>query len=176
MKTFRTTAFIAASVFATAAWAQSSDQPLNLKLPANVPAASASTAAPATAATPTDASRASGANRGTAAAPANATAQANAQSGSHASDPPGTYYGDTSGALGDTQAAVSAEPAQTCDDATYNQAQVHGEVGMGVVSGSHMSGSYTGGAVTLSQAFGSCEHPTGGMSITVGGTQGHFGR
>lgn len=173
MKTFRTTALIAASVFATAAWAQSTDQPLNLKLPANVPAASASASAPATATTPTDASRAT---HGTTAAPANGTAQANAPSGTHASDPPGTYYGDTSGALGDTQAAVSTAPAQTCDDATYNQPQMHGEVGMGVMSGNHVSGSYTGGAVTLSQAFGSCEHPTGGVSITVGGTQGHYGR
>ena len=105
-----------------------------------------------------------------------ANAQAGAQTASYTKDPPGTYYGDTSGALGDTQAAVSAEPTVTCDDATYNQPQVHGSVTTGVVAGNHVSGSYTGGGVTLSQAFGSCEHPTGGMSISVGGTQGHFGR
>ena len=90
-------------------------------------------------------------------------------------DPPGTYYGDTSGALGDTQAAPS-QPVVTCDDATYNQPQVHGSVTTGVVSGNHFSGGYTGGGVTVSQAFGSCEHPSGGMSISVGGTQGHYGR
>jgi hypothetical protein len=53
---------------------------------------------------------------------------------------------------------------------------VHGSVTTGVVSGNHFSGGYTGGGVTISQAFGSCEHPSGGMSISVGGTQGHFGR
>lgn len=178
MKIVRTTVFVAASLLAAAAWAQSSDQPLNLKLPANLPASSSTAAAPAAsgnANSPTDASRAVG-NNGRPSAPANAQANAGSQNGAYTKDPPGTYYGDTSGALGDTQAAASAAPAVTCDDATYNQPQVHGEVGMGVMSGSHMSGSYTGGAVTLSQAFGSCEHPTGGMSISVGGTQGHFGR
>ena len=92
-----------------------------------------------------------------------------------ASTAPGVYYGDTSGT---TDAAIAANepPADTCDDATYNQPQVHGAVSTGVVAGNHFSGSYTGGAVTLSQAFGSCEHPTGGVSISVGGTQGHFGR
>ena len=49
-------------------------------------------------------------------------------------------------------------------------------IGTGVVSASHGgSGSYQAGAVSLSQAFGSCEHPTGGVSISVGGGTGHFG-
>ena len=173
MKIVRTIAFVAASVFAAAAWAQNSDQQLNLKLPTNLPASSASTAAPANAAVPTDASRAVAGN--TRPSPP-AGAPANGQNGAYGKDPPGTYYGDTSGSLGDTQAAASAPPAVTCDDATYNQPQVHGEVTTGVVAGNHFSGNYTGGGVTLSQAFGSCEHPTGGVSISVGGTQGHFGR
>jgi hypothetical protein len=174
MKIVRTTAFVAASLLAATAWAQNSEQPLNLKLPANLPASSASTAAANTSA-PTDASKAVAANGG-ANAPANATAQPNAKAGSgYTKDPPGTYYGDTSGALGDTQAAVSAQPAVTCDDATYNQPQVHGAVTTGVVAGKHFSGSYGGAGVTVSQAFGSCEHPTGGMSISVSGSQGHFG-
>lgn len=174
MKTASITAFVAASLLAaTAAWAQNSEQPLNLKLPANLPASSANTAATNTAA-PTDASKAVTGNA--APAPANATAQANAGSGGYTKDPPGTYYGDTSGALGDTQAATSAQPAVTCDDATYNQPQVHGAVTTGVVAGNHFSGSYGGAGVTMSQAFGSCEHPSGGMSISVSGTQGHFGR
>jgi hypothetical protein len=175
MKIVRSTAFVAATLMAATAWAQSSDQPLNLKLPNNLPASSTSAAAPATAnvAAPTDASRAAAANGRPAPQP---SAQAGAPNASHTQDPPGTYYGDTSGALGDTQAAASAEPAITCDDATYNQPQVHGSVTTGVVAGNHFSGNYTGGGVTLSQAFGSCEHPTGGMSISVGGTQGHFGR
>jgi hypothetical protein len=179
MKIIRTTAFVATCLLTAAAWAQSSDQQLNLKLPANVPAASASSAAPAS----TDGSAkgttpsTTAANGSTpAAASGNASTQANAQSGGYAKDPPGTYYGDTSGAVGDTQAAPSQSPTVTCDDATYNQPQVHGAVTTGVVSGNHFSGGYTGGGVTLSQAFGSCEHPTGGMSISVGGTTGHYGR
>jgi hypothetical protein len=174
MKTASITAFVAASLLAATAWAQRSDQPLNLKLPANLPASSASAAATSTAA-PTDAAKAAAGGNATP-APANATAQANAGSGAYSKDPPGTYYGDTSGALGDTQAAASAQPAATCDDATYNQPQVHGAITTGVMAGNHFSGSYGGAGVTLSQAFGSCEHPTGGMSISVSGSQGHFGR
>lgn len=172
MKIARLTAFITASLLATMACAQSADQPLNLKLPSNLPASSASAAPPAAPATTV----ANSTGRQAPAANAQANAQAGAQNGSYSKDPPGTYYGDTSGAMGDSQAAVGAAPAVTCDDATYNQPQVHGEVSTGVVAGNHFSGSYTGGAVTLSQAFGSCEHPTGGMSISVGGSQGHFGR
>lgn len=176
MKTASITAFVAASLLAaTAAWAQNSEQPLNLKLPANLPASTASTTATNTA-TPTDASKAAAGNAAPAPAQANANAQAAAQNGAYTKDPPGTYYGDTTGALGDTQAATSAQPAVTCDDATYNQPQVHGAVTTGVVAGNHFSGSYGGAGVTMSQAFGSCEHPTGGMSISVSGTQGHFGR
>lgn len=171
MKIVRTTVFATASLLAATAWAQNADQSLNLKLPANLPAASASAAPPPPPATTVANSS------GQAAKPnGNATAQAASQNGSYTKDPPGTYYGDTSGAMGDTQAAVGAAPAVTCDDATYNQPQVHGSVTTGVVAGNHFSGNYTGGGVTLSQAFGSCEHPTGGMSISVGGTQGHFGR
>ena len=171
MKIVRLTAFATASLLAASAWAQN-DQPLNLKLPANLPAASTSAAAPATPSTTV----ANSSGRPAPAANTQANAQAGTQTASYTKDPPGTYYGDTSGALGDTQATVSAEPTVTCDDATYNQPQVHGSVTTGVVAGNHVSGSYTGGGVTLSQAFGSCEHPTGGMSISVGGTQGHFGR
>jgi hypothetical protein len=165
MKIARTTVFLAASLLTAAAWAQSAPPPLNLKLPANVPAASTSSATPATA------------NIDTKSAPGtanNAATQANAANGSYANDPPGAYYGDTSGKPGRTGAA-HGQPVVTCDDATYNQPQVHGAVGVGVESGKHMSGTYSGGSVTLSQAFGSCEHPTGGMNISVGGTQGHYG-
>lgn len=166
MKTIRTTILLAACLLCGAAWAQSTGQPLNLKLPANVPAASSSSAA---APAPTDASKA------VSAPAAAATTLANAANSGYAKDPPGTYYGDTSGALGDTQAVVGQPAAVACDDATYNQPQVHGAVTTGVVAGNHFSGSYGGAGVTLSQAFGSCEHPTGGMSISVQGTQGHFG-
>jgi hypothetical protein len=168
MKIIRITSLIAACLLTTPVWAQDSGQSLNLKLPANVPAASASSAAPASTDTKPASTTAS-------ASQPNPGAPAGAVPANGSKDPPGTYYGDTSGALGDTQAAPS-QPVVTCDDATYNQPQVHGSVTTGVVSGSHFSGGYTGGGVTVSQAFGSCEHPSGGMSISVGGTQGHYGR
>ncbi|MBU6247304.1 MAG: hypothetical protein KGN77_06070 [Xanthomonadaceae bacterium] len=89
-----------------------------------------------------------------------------------ASTAPGVYYGDTSGT---TDAGIAANaPADACDDATYNQPQVHGSVGMGVVAGNHLSGNYQTGTVSIHKAFGSCDHPTGGMSISIGAGKGHF--
>lgn len=83
---------------------------------------------------------------------------------------PGVYYGDTSGrTAADEEVAID-----DCDDATYNQAQVHGSVGMGVMSGSHVDGNYQHGTVSLSKAFGSCDHPTGGVSLSIGAGSGHF--
>ena len=84
-----------------------------------------------------------------AAAPANPASQ------------PGVYYGDTSGRPPRRQLV-------TCDDATYNQAQVHGSVGAGVVAGDHVSGNYRYGTANLSKAFGSCEHRTGSIHLSVG--------
>ncbi|HEU4670627.1 MAG TPA: hypothetical protein VFR91_07950 [Dyella sp.] len=85
---------------------------------------------------------------------------------------PGVYYGDTSGT---TDAGLAANaPADTCDDATYNQPQMHGSVGMGVVGGNHVSGNYQTGTVSIHKAFGDCDHPTGGVSISIGASKGHF--
>ena len=166
MKIIRYTGLIAACLLTTAAWAQSAGQPLNLKLPAGVSAASASTAPPAAADAKTT-SNAAGSSQPASAAPANTTPAA------YSKDPPGTFYGDTSSGLGDSG---SGRNVVTCDDATYNQPQIHGAVSTGVVSSNHGSGNWQSGGVTLSQATGSCEHPTGGVSISVGGTTGHFGR
>ena len=125
--------FFAAFAFclSTAAAAQSTDKPLNLKLPpSDIPTASAT-------------------------APASASTSANANAAVHAKDPPGTYYGNHSGRM-----AVAA-PASV--------------VSPGEVGGSHIrGGSYQGGGVTLSQAFGSCDHPTGGVSISVQGVNSNF--
>jgi hypothetical protein len=83
---------------------------------------------------------------------------------------PGVYYGDTSG-----RTAADDQPAtHACDDATFNKPQVHGSVGMGVMSGRHVDGSYQQGTVNLSKAFGSCDHPTGGVSLSIGTGSGHF--
>jgi len=85
-----------------------------------------------------------------------------------ASSTPGMYYGDTSGQVAD------ADTTKPCDDASYSQPQVHGSVGMGVMGGSHLSGNYQTGSVTVSRQLGDCDHPKGsvGLSISVG--QGRF--
>ncbi|MBQ4856194.1 hypothetical protein IMW82_16110 [Rhodanobacter sp. B2A1Ga4] len=88
-------------------------------------------------------------------------------------DAPGTYYGDTSGRMGNNN-TVDTATGTDCDDYSYNQPQMHGSVGMGVVGGNHVSGNYQTGTVNLSQAFGSCDHPRGGVSISIGAGTGHF--
>jgi hypothetical protein len=159
---------LAACLLVTTAWAQSTAKPLNLKLPANLPASSSSASA---AANPSDSS-------GNHATDSNATtgnpavAAANSKPAA-ASTAPGVYYGDTSGRVESDASADDGAPQ--CDDSKYNQPQMHGSVSTGVVSASHGgSGSWSGGEVNLSQAFGSCDHPTGGISISIGGESGHF--
>jgi len=128
---------------ATAACAQA-PPPLNLKLPAE--------GRPATA--------------GTMAAPPAATTPSTPT-------PPGVYYGDTSGRMGNTVADAPAAPP--CDDSTYNQPQVHGSVGVGVMSGSRVgTGNYQSGTVNVSKRYGSCDQPSGGVSMSISVGQGHF--
>jgi hypothetical protein len=97
---------------------------------------------------------------------------AHASSAPRPASAPGVYYGDTSGRMGDT--GERAAGVQTCDDSTYNQAQVHGSVGMGVMAGNHMSGNYQTGAVNITRNLGDCDHPHGGVSVSIGVGQGHF--
>ena len=78
------------------------------------------------------------------------------------------------GGCGINRAAAAATTTDDCDDYSYNQPQMHGSVGMGVVGGNHFSGNYQTGTVNLSKAFGSCDHPSGGVSISIGGGTGHF--
>lgn len=151
---------LAASLLVTAAWAQSANQPLNLKLPPN-----------------SVSSNSSGNGKNTQPA-STASAQPNPSAvtinGARPAAAPGVYYGDTSGRRGNDTAA-----APVCDDSTYNKPQVHGDVGMGVVSASHYgTGSYQSGAVSVTQNTGSCEHPTGSVGISIGvsrfgGLNGH---
>ena len=139
---------LATSLLMTAAWAQTASQPLNLKLPANGNAASgapASQPAPASSTQPNP--------------------SAITINGARPAPAPGVYYGDHSGARGNDETAG----VPTCDDSTYNKAQVHGDVGVGVVSGSHIgTGSYQSGNVSVVQNTGSCDHPTGSMGISIG--------
>lgn len=145
MKITRQLCALAIGLMATSAWAQTTGKPLNLTLPpSDLPQASASAATPAQSKPPNSVS---------------------------ASNAPGTYYGDTSGR---TYANSGANEGNACDDSTYNKAQLHGSVGMGVVAGNHFGGSYQGGEANLSKRFGSCDEPSGGISISVGGSNGRF--
>lgn len=167
-----------ATLLATAAWAQTTEKPLNLKLPPGDLPASGSSVAASTASSAPDASNPRSASAGSAPAASAAGASSRpAPSGSvaaagTASNAPGVYYGDTSGRMGNTEAARDGRPA--CDDSTYNQPQVHGSVGMGVVGGNHVSGNYQTGAVSVSRAFGSCDDPQGGVSFSISGGTGNF--
>lgn len=152
MKASRSIAACIAAALAASAWAQTPPKPLNLELPPeSIPATGGS--APAHASSTAPAAAASVA-KGTADRP----------------DPsaPGVYYGDTSGRPARTDVAETS----TCDDSTYNNTQVHGSVGMGVVAGNHVSGNYQTGTINFTKATGSCEHPTGGVSISIGVGQG----
>lgn len=150
----RLLAVLVAASIATPAFAQSAGTPLNLAVPPAAVPAAAGTAAAAPSRT---AARGTPAAAGTVARPAHAA--------------PGVYYGDTSGRI----YTAEAEPrGPVCDDSTYNQAQMHGSATMGVAGGSHFGGSWGGATVNLTKAFGSCEHPTGGVSITIHGANGSF--
>lgn len=61
-----------------------------------------------------------------------------------------------------------------CDDATYGQPRVHGDVTVGAVGGNHVSGNYQSGTVNVSKAFGSCDHPAGGASVSISVGRGNF--
>ncbi|RDS86767.1 hypothetical protein [Dyella psychrodurans] len=140
------------SLLVTAAWAQSASQPLNLKLPPNSSTASAAPAKPQPAS-------ASSSQPNPSAITINGAQPT-------ASNAPGVYYGDHSGARGGDTAQAGAP---TCDDSTYNKPQVHGDVGVGVVGGSHIgTGSYQSGNVSVVQNTGSCDHPTGSVGISIG--------
>ncbi|MBB3228553.1 hypothetical protein FHW69_003195 [Luteibacter sp. Sphag1AF] len=153
MKLSLRVAAVALSLAVSGAWAQSASQPLNLKLPPSDFPPPASTAPPATPST------------GTAASGSTATATGR-------KDPPGTYYGDQSTRI---QGDDLADGVPRCDDATYNKPEVHGSLTAGVVSSSRGgSGNYQAGAVNLSQRFGDCSHPTGGISISIGTGTGSF--
>lgn len=159
---------LASLAFITTAAAQSASKPLNLKLsPADLPASSSSAGGVApTSITPIEPS----AKPARAATGQSAVASAGTAAVNNA---PGVYYGDTSGRLGNT--ADTTDNRRECDDSSYNQAQVHGSVTTGVFSGSRVgTGTYGGGEVNVSKAFGSCDDPHGGISISVGTNQTDF--
>jgi hypothetical protein len=142
---------LATSLLISAAWAQTASQPLNLKLPPN-----SNNAAPAPSSTAAQPAHESSSQPNPSAVTIN---------GARPTPPPGVYYGDHSGARGNDETAG----VPVCDDSTYNKAQVHGDVGLGVVSASHFgTGTYQSGNVSVTQNTGSCDHPTGSMGISIG--------
>lgn len=134
--------------------------PLNLKLPPGSVPASSSSAAAASDSKGDETPQTNDAPAKTSSPRSNATT-----SNQPPRPAPGVYYGDTSGRT----SADEADARPRCDDATYNQPQVHGSVGMGVVTGNHWgSGTYNSGAVNITQRTGSCDHPTGGIGLSIG--------
>jgi hypothetical protein len=106
--------------------------------------------------------------------PANAAPASSATAAKPATDPPGTYYGDTSGRMGNTVANTVASTVE-CDDSTYNQPQVHGSVGVGVMSGRHVgTGTFNTGNINVTKQYGSCDDPSGGMSMSISVGGAHF--
>lgn len=167
---------IAATLLAASVYAQTTGQPLNLTLPppGSLPASS-STSANATSTSSTAASGSATTASATQAKSSNANSASTHPTGANPASintTPGVYYGDTSGATSNS----TASDAPACDDSTYNQAQMHGSVSTGVASGSHIgTGMWNAGEVNVSKAFGSCDHPTGGVSVSVGvGTANGF--
>lgn len=165
---------LVSSAMLGSAWAQSSAGSLNLKLPPSDVLASASTAPiPASASTVSGSASAGVTGDGKSSTGKNGTATIGRTAGTTTpavNSAPGVYYGDTSGHLGSDVA-----DAPSCDDSKYNDAQVHGSVSTGVVSGSRIgTGSYTGGEVSVTKAFGDCDHPSGGISISIGGNTNNF--
>lgn len=144
---------IAGTLLVGSVWAQSASQPLNLKLPAGDSMPPSSLPASSSTSATADTSK-----------PASAS--------STGKPAPGVYYGDTSGSMGNTQQDTAS--AQSCDDYSYNKPQMHGSVGMAVVGGSHMSGSYQTGTVNITKKLGDCDHPTGGVSFSISVGQGDF--
>lgn len=151
MKTIRLTSVLLACLLAGSAFAQDTKAPLNLKLPpqsdmppSSLPASSATAAKPAGSST----------------------------TSKSASSAPGAYYGDTSGRMGNIDERTAR--TQRCDDSTYNQPQVHGSVGMGVMAGSRMSGNYQTGAMSVTKNIGDCDDPKGSVNFSIGVGQSHF--
>ena len=59
----------------------------------------------------------------------------------------------------------------TCDNEAYKKPRVFGNVELGAFSGSHIDGNYEAGRVSVGNALGNCNHPSGGITVSFG-----FGR
>lgn len=159
MKIKRRVIALFASMVAASACAQSTPAKLNLNLP---PRSVADQSANAGSSHATD--------ENAVATASSAIADASNSSATPAPAQPAVRHDGYDGLIENAEATAATK----CDDAIYTQPQVHGAMTMGVVAGNHVSGNYQAGAVTVSKAFGSCEHPTGGASISIDVGQGNF--
>jgi hypothetical protein len=139
-----------ACLASTTLWAQSSAQSFDLKLPADNAAVDAADSA---------ATR-DGGPASNAPAPTVAESSARADASNKYPMPSAFHYDDPN-----PRNHAAAAPA--CDDATYNQPQVHGSLGAGIVGGKHVSGNYQTGTVNVTKALGTCENPAGVVSVSV---------
>jgi len=76
--------------------------------------------------------------------------------------------------LGDSRDAGVQSPfasLPTCNNKAYKKPRVFGNVALGAFSGSHIEGNYQAGTVSIANALGSCNHPSGGITFSFG-----FGR
>lgn len=148
MHAIRNAVLLATCLVAGAACAQAPVQPLNLTLPpADVPAAASSSAT-------------------------HPVSHAATDSHGNPTSAPGVYYGDHSGST--TPPDDERVAAQRCDDATYNQTQMHGSASMGVMGGNHVSGNYQAATINLGKNLGTCEHPSGGIGLSISVSQSQF--
>ena len=148
MNAIRNAALLSALVVAGAASAQTAKPPLNLQLPPSDLPVAASTAA------------------------SHPTSRSVVDRYGNPVSPPGVYYGDHSGpATSPTGARVAA---QHCDDATYNQPQMHGSASVGVMGGNHVSGNYQAATINMTKNLGDCEHPSGTVGFSIHVDQSRF--
>ncbi|MEO8803993.1 MAG: hypothetical protein ABI304_01210 [Rudaea sp.] len=147
-----------ASVLAASAWADPAPRILNLSLPPAHLTAENTNTTPVTGTSEL--------------APKAITTQAATSIASATSSraPVSLHYDAAANAIVD--AADSHKPA--CDDSSYGKPQVHGDIGMGVVAGSHVSGNYQTGTLNITKATGSCDHPTGGIGLSISVGRGNF--
>ena len=147
MNAIRNASLFTICLFAGTAWAQNVNPPLNLQLPPSDLPAVASTSANHPASHP-----------------------ATDRNG-NPSSAPGVYYGDHSGRATNTDGRVAA---QRCDDSTYGQPQMHGSASMGVMGGNHVSGNYQSATINMTRNLGDCEHPSGGVGLSIHVSQSRF--
>ena len=145
-------------LLAASAWADSAPKVLNL----NLPPTDFTAANPNTTAAKTTAK--------VARAPVTQPSATSMQSATPSATRTNMHYDAAANAIVD--AADSHKSA--CDDANYGKPQIHGDIGLGVVAGNHVSGNYQTGTFNVTKATGSCDNPSGSMGLSISVSRGNF--